>query len=105
MLALIGLVLMAAPDRLGIKGSILINILGLSIFGWLTGMASFNGIISSLPMASAAFSLDFSALTTTAFLSVAFVMFFVDFFDTTGTLTAIAEPAGLKEKDGKIKSG
>ena len=31
-------------------------------------------------------------------------MFFVDFFDTTGTLTAIAEPAGLKEKDGNIKN-
>jgi len=104
MLALVGLVLMAALDRLGIKGSILITILGLSVFGWLTGMASFNGIISSPPMASAAFSLDFSALTTTAFLSVVFVMFFVDFFDTTGTLTAIAEPAGLKEKDGKIKN-
>ena len=47
MLALIGLVLMAALDGLGIKGSILITILGLSIFGWLTGMASFNGIISA----------------------------------------------------------
>ena len=55
-------------------------------------------------MSSAAFSLDFSALTTTAFISVVFVMFFVDFFDTTGTLTAIAEPAGLKEKDGNIKN-
>jgi len=104
MLALVGLALMAALDKLGIKGSILITILGLSVFGWLTGMANFNGIVSSPPMASAAFSLDFSALTTTAFLSVVFVMFFVDFFDTTGTLTAIAEPAGLKEKDGKIKN-
>ena len=33
-----------------------------------------------------------------------FVIFFVDFFDTTGALTAIAEPAGLKEKDGNIKN-
>ena len=104
MLAFIGLVLMAALDRLGVKGSILITILGLSVFGWLTGLASFNGMVSSPPMSSAAFSLDFSALTTTAFLSVVFVMFFVDFFDTTGTLTAIAEPAGLKEKDGNIKN-
>ena len=104
LLALTGLILMAALDKLGIRGSILITILGLSAVGWFTGLASFNGLTSMPPMASAAFSLDFSALTTTAFLSVVFVMFFVDFFDTTGTLTAIAEPAGLKDKNGKIKN-
>jgi len=104
LLALTGLIMMAALDKLGIRGSILITILGLSAIGWFTGLASFNGLTSMPPMASAAFSLDFSALTTTAFLSVVFVMFFVDFFDTTGTLTAIAEPAGLKGKQGKIKN-
>ena len=104
LLALTGLIMMAALDKLGIRGSILITILGLSAVGWFTGLASFNGLASMPPMASAAFSLDFSALTTTAFLSVVFVMFFVDFFDTTGTLTAIAEPAGLKDKKGKIKN-
>ena len=51
---------------------------------------------SSPPMSVRLFT-GFFTLTTTAFISV-FVMFFVDFFDTTGTLTAIAEPAGLKEK-------
>ena len=46
--------------------------------------------------------LDFSALTSPAFLSVVFVMLFVDFFDTTGTLTAISEVAGKRKEDGSI---
>ena len=101
---LAGLIVMAGLEKMGVKGGILITILGLSLIGWLTGLSGFNGIAGLPPMASAAFSLDFSALTTTAFLSVVFVMFFVDFFDTTGTLTAIAEPAHLKNKKGEIKN-
>ena len=55
-------------------------------------------------MASAALSLDFSAVTSFAFLSVVFVLFFLDFFDTTGTLTGIADIAGKRRADGSIES-
>ena len=103
-LALAGLILMAGLVHRGIKSGILLTILVLSGIGWVAGLADFGGVIAAPPLTSAAFQLDFSALLTPAFLSVVFVMFFVDFFDTTGTLTAIAEPAQLRAKDGAIKN-
>ena len=103
-LAVLGLIIMAGLAHRGFKSGILLTILGLSIIGWVTGLAEFGGVVSAPPLNSAAFQLDFSALATPAFLSIVFVMFFVDFFDTTGTLTAIAEPAGLRKKDGTIQN-
>ena len=103
-LAVLGLIIIAGLAHRGLKSGILLTILGLSIIGWVTGLAEFGGVVSAPPLANAAFQLDFSALTTPAFISVVFVIFFVDFFDTTGTLTAIAEPAGLRKKDGTIQN-
>ena len=36
------------------------------------------------------------------FLSVVFILFFLDFFDTTGTLTGIADIAGKRRADGSM---
>lgn len=101
-LSVIGLIMMAGLSARGVKGSILISIMILSAVGWASGLAPFGGVFSAPPAAGALFALDFSALATTTFLSVVFVMFFVDFFDTTGTLTAIAEPAGKRRDTGEI---
>ena len=94
---------MAGLEHRGVKGGILIAILAISILSWITTPDSFGGIVSAPPEATALFQMDFSAIFTSAFLSVVFVMFFVDFFDTTGTLTAIAEPAGKRKDDGSIE--
>ena len=104
MLAIAGLLLIAGLEYRGIKGGILLGILIISSLGWATGLATFNGVASSPPVASAAFQLDFSAIASPAFLSVVFVMLFVDFFDTTGTLTAISEISGKRKKDGSIEN-
>ncbi len=103
LLAAFGLMLIAGLEYRGIKGGILLGILAISVIGWVTGLASFGGIMSAPPVASAAFSLDFSAVTSPAFISIVFVMLFVDFFDTTGTLTAISEIAGKRREDGTIE--
>ena len=102
-LAILGLILMAGLEHRGVKGGILIAILAISAISWGMTPDSFGGVISTPPMASAAFQMDFSAILTPAFLSVVFVMFFVDFFDTTGTLTAIAGPAGKRKDDGSVE--
>ena len=104
LLALAGLLVMAGLEARGIRGGILITILGLSLIGWATGLAEFGGIASEPPVASAAFSLDFSMVSSFAFLSVVFVLFFLDFFDTTGTLTGIADIAGKRRADGSIEN-
>ncbi len=101
-LALAGLVLMAGMAVRGINGGILLAILIIAALSWIGGLAEFNGLTAAPPVASAAFQLDFSVLLEPGFLSVVFVMFFVDFFDTTGTLTAIAGPAGKRRADGQI---
>ena len=103
LLALAGLLVMAGLEARGIRGGILITILGLSLIGWATGLAEFGGIASAPPVASAALSLDFSMVSSFAFLSVVFVLFFLDFFDTTGTLTGIADIAGKRRADGSIE--
>ena len=104
LLALAGLLVMAGLQARGIRGGILITILGLSLIGWATGLAEFGGIASAPPVASAAFSLDFSMVSSFAFLSGVFVLFFLDFFDTTGTLTGIADIAGKRRADGSIEN-
>ena len=104
LLSLAGLLVMAGLEARGIRGGILITILGLSLIGWATGLAEFGGIASAPPVASAAFSLDFSMVSSFAFLSVVFVLFFLDFFDTTGTLTGIADIAGKRRADGSIEN-
>ena len=104
LLALVGLLVMAGLAARGIPGGILFTILGLSLIGWMTGLAEFGGIASAPPVASAALSLDFSQVASFSFLTVVFVLFFLDFFDTTGTLTGIADLAGKRRPDGSIEN-
>ena len=102
LLSLAGLMMMAGLAARGVRGGVLLTILGLSLIGWISGLAEFRGVLGSPPVASAAFQLDFSHLASFGFLSVVFVLFFLDFFDTTGTLTGIATIAGKRKQDGSI---
>ena len=102
LLSLAGLLVMAGLAARGARGGVLLTILVLSVIGWITGLAEFGGILGSPPVASAAVQLDFSQLASFGFLSVVFVLFFLDFFDTTGTLTGIATIAGKRRQDGSI---
>ena len=104
LLALIGLLVIAGLEYRGIKGGILLGILTVSAIGWIAGLVSFGGIASAPPVASAAFSLDFGAVFSPAFITIVFIMLFVDFFDTTGTLSAISEIAGKRREDGSIEN-
>ena len=104
LLALIGLLVIAGLEYRGIKGGILLGILTVSAIGWIAGLASFGGIASAPPVASAAFSLGFGAVFSPAFITIVFIMLFVDFFDTTGTLSAISEIAGKRREDGSIEN-
>ena len=102
LLSLTGLLVMAGLAARCARGGVLLTILVLSVIGWITGLAEFGGILGSPPVGSAGFQLDFSQLASFGFLSVVFVLFFLDFFDTTGTLTGIATIAGKRRQDGSI---
>jgi len=64
-------------------------------------------VIGAVPTIAPTFlKLDFSGLWThtASFLAIVLTIFFVDFFDATGTLLAVGEEAGLLEQ-GRLKGG
>ena len=47
--------------------------------------------------------MDFSPIATAGFIGVAFAFLFVDFFDTAGTLTSVANLTGKVNKKGEVQ--
>ena len=103
LLAGLGFAIMAIADKRQIPGAIIIGILAVSIIAWVTGIADLNGVVGSVPNPSHAFTLDFSMIATAGFIGVAFAFLFVDFFDTAGTLTSVANLTGKVNKKGEVE--
>ena len=94
---------MIVMEKMKIKGNIIIGIVAFSIIAWLGGWANFNGVVSSPPPMTHLFAFDLGAALSASMVTVIFTLFFIDFFDTAGTLTSVANVAGKVESDGKIK--
>jgi len=105
LLALLTFTLMIGLDKLKIPGAIVISILVTTIIGFIFGVAQFQGVASSIPSMSPTFmQLDFSSLGSSLFLIVIFTILFVDFFDTAGTLTSVANLSGKIDKNGNVEN-
>lgn len=97
-------IVMAMLDRLRIPGGIIIGIIAASAIGWIAGIADFQGVIGAVPsIQPTLFALDLGGVMTAAMIGVVFTLLFVDFFDTAGTLTSVANVAGKVDKDGKVE--
>ena len=94
---------MIVMEKKGIKGNIIIGILAFSIIAWITGLGQFNGVMSAPPSMSYLFKFDLGAALSASMVTVIFTLFFIDFFDTAGTLTSVANVAGKLRKDGTIE--
>ncbi len=103
LLAGLGFIVMAVLSHRGIPGAIILGILSVAVIAWVTGQADLNGVVSSVPSPSHAFQLDFSVLATAGFIGVAFAFLFVDFLDTAGTLTSVANLTGRINDDGEVE--
>jgi AGZA family xanthine/uracil permease-like MFS transporter len=105
LLAGLGFIIMSVLDKRGIPGSIIIGILGVSIIAWISGAgdSSISGVAGSVPSPEHAFQLDFSVLLTGGFIGIAFAFLFVDFLDTAGTLTSVANLTGRINDDGEVE--
>ncbi len=105
LLAGLGFIVMAVLDKRGIPGSIIIGILAVSVIAWVFGLggASLSGVVGSVPNPTHAFQLDFSVMATAGFIGVAFAFLFVDFLDTAGTLTSVANLTGRISDDGEVE--
>jgi len=107
-LGIIGLILTIAMMVRKVKGSILIGIIFTYALFLVFNLVSFTApdggqLVSAPPsLAPVLFKFDFSALFTLEFLMVVIIFLFMDLFDTTGTLIAVAGQAGFL-KDGKLE--
>ena len=103
LLAGLGFIIMAVLSNRKIPGAIVIGILVIAIIAWIIGEADLEGVAGSVPSPSHAFQLDFSVIATAGFIGVAFAFLFVDFLDTAGTLTSIANLTGRVGEDGEVE--
>jgi len=116
MVALAALITMFVLDKLKIKGAIIIALTSWTIIAWIVipneildaNYSNFGGFadgIISLKIPAMTHLLDFnlSAIFSGAMMSVIFTLFFVDFFDTAGTLTSVANVAGKVDSEGHVE--
>lgn len=104
MLSLAGLFIMSVLTALNVKGALLIGIV------IITGAAAALGLVeipetfvstppSIMPIVG---KLDFSLIGSPDFWIVVFTFFFVDFFDTLGTLVGVCNRSGLLDENGHL---
>ena len=103
LLATLGLFLIVALVKKGVNGAVMISILIITFIGILLGNVGFTGIMSMPPSLAPTFmELDIKGALEVGMLSVIFAFLFVDLFDTSGTLIAVAQRGKLLAKDGSF---
>ena len=104
-LFVVGFAITTVLDKLRVPGGIVIGVIVVSIIGWVAGAAEFGGVIGSIPsIEPTLLKLDIGGALTAVMIGVVFSLLFVDFFDTAGTLTSVANIAGKIGPDGKIEN-
>ena len=103
LLACLCFVSMIVMEKLNVKGNIIIGILAFSIIAWVSGLAKFNGVVGEIPPMTYLFDFDLTAAFTAGMSTVIFTLLFIDFFDTAGTLTSVANVAGKVDSKGKVE--
>jgi len=102
-LACIGFMAMVALDYLKVPGAIILSILGVTLVGVVLGISPPGGIMSMPPsLAPTLLQLDIVGALNVGLIAVIFAFFFVDLFDTAGTLVGVAHRAGLLDAEGRL---
>ncbi len=102
-LAVVGLVLIAALDARRLPGAVLVGILAVTSLGLILGAASWQGAVSSVPsLAPTLLQLDVGAAIEAGLLGVVLAFLFTDVFDTSGTLIAVSKASRLVDAEGNL---
>jgi AGZA family xanthine/uracil permease-like MFS transporter len=102
-LAALGFLVMVALDVRRVPGAIIIGILATALAGIALGINAFAGVVSLPPSIAPVFlKMDIAKALEIGLVAIVFTFFFVDVFDNTGTLVAVAHKAGLIGRDGKL---
>jgi adenine/guanine/hypoxanthine permease len=101
-LVILGVFLTASLMAVKVRGAILWGILGTALAGIPLGVVKYHGLVSAPPsLAPTLFKLDIAGALSTGLLTVVFVFFFLDLFDTMGTLIGVSSQAGFL-KEGRL---
>jgi len=104
LLAALGFAIMLVLDAMKIPGSVVIGVLAVSVIAWVGGITALDGIFGPVPsMAPTFLQLDIAGVFSAGLIAVVFAFLFVDFFDTAGTLTSVANLSGRVQADGKVE--
>ncbi|MCH1929181.1 NCS2 family permease [Shewanella sp. A25] len=103
LMAVLGFFIIIALVNRGMKSSVIISILAITGLGLAFGDVQYNGIVSMPPSVAPTFmAMDLSQVFEVSMLSVVFAFLFVDLFDTSGTLVAVAQRGGFLDDKGRL---
>ena len=104
LLALIGLIITGLLYMRGIPGSILIGILIAMLIGIPMGVTEFKGIISHPEsISSICCKFEWEHIFTMDMAIIVFTFFFIDMFDTVGTLIGVCTKSHMVDENGNIR--
>lgn len=106
MLAMLGLFIMSVLTALKVKAALLIGIVAITAISIAMGLSPMPEKLFAMPEMSSVTpligKLDFSMIKAPEFWIVVFTFFFVDFFDTLGTLVGVCSRSGLLDENGNL---
>ncbi|KEQ12371.1 guanine permease [Endozoicomonas montiporae] len=103
LMASLSLFLILGLSFRGIKASVLIAIGIVSLIALIAGDVSFTGIVAAPPSITPIVGkLDIMGALSPEMIGVIVAFMFVNLFDTTGTLIAVGDKAGLADENGKM---
>lgn len=103
LLAILSFFVIAALMFRDVKSGVLISIFVVTLVAWSLGLIEYKGLVSAPPsIAPTIMQLDIAGALELSMLSVVFAFLFVDLFDTSGTLVAVTQKAGLADEQGRM---
>ena len=103
LLATLGFFLIIGMAARGMRGAVMIGILIITALAVLLGDVQYQGVISAPPSILPTFmQLDIAGAFNIGMLSVIFAFLFVDLFDTSGTLIAVAQRGKMLDEQGRL---
>ncbi len=96
LLSLFGVAVISVLLCLKVKGAILWGIIATALAGMPLGLVTYQGLVSTPPsLLPTLFKLDILGAIDLGLFSVIFIFFFLDLFDTVGTLIGVSQEAGF----------
>ncbi|TVK91792.1 guanine permease [Shewanella algae] len=103
LMSVLGFFLIIAFVQRGYKAAVILSILVITMLGLAFGDVQYSGLVSMPPSIAPTFmKMDLSGMLEISMISVVFAFLFVDLFDTSGTLVAVAHRGGFLDDKGRL---